>query len=35
MDHPVIARLRREHLIEVSERGSRYLWTARVWEATA
>lgn len=32
-EHPVLTRLRREKLIEVTERGSRYLWTARVWEA--
>lgn len=34
MDHPVMSRLMREHLVEVSQRGSRYLWTARVWEAS-
>jgi methylase of polypeptide subunit release factors len=33
-ENPVMARLRREKIVEVSERGSRYLWTARVWEAT-
>jgi methylase of polypeptide subunit release factors len=33
-EHPVLAKLRKEHLIEVTERGSRYLWTARVWEAS-
>lgn len=34
-EHPVVSRLRKERLVEVSQRGSRYLWTARVWEATA
>jgi methylase of polypeptide subunit release factors len=34
MDHPVMSRLMRENLVEVSQRGSRYLWTARVWEAS-
>ncbi len=33
-EHPVMIRLRRERLVDISERGSRYLWTARVWEAT-
>jgi methylase of polypeptide subunit release factors len=34
MDHPVMSRLMRENLVEVAQRGSRYLWTARVWEAS-
>lgn len=33
-EHPVMVRLRNERLVDVAERGSRYLWTARVWEAT-
>lgn len=34
-EHPVMQRLRKENVIHVTERGSRYLWTARVWEASA
>lgn len=34
-EHPVFAGLRKEKVIDVTERGSRYLWTARVWEAKA
>jgi methylase of polypeptide subunit release factors len=34
-EHPVMTGLLKEKLIEVTQRGSRYLWTARVWEATA
>ncbi len=34
-EHPVFARLRGEKLIDVTERGSRFVWTARVWEARA
>lgn len=34
-EHPVIVKLRTESLIDIQQRGSRYLWTARVWEATA
>ncbi|MCI0425653.1 MAG: 50S ribosomal protein L11 methyltransferase, partial [Actinobacteria bacterium] len=32
-EHPEVLRLIKERLIEVTQRGSRYLWTARVWEA--
>lgn len=32
-EHPVMIGLLREKLIDVTQRGSRYLWTARVWEA--
>jgi ribosomal protein L11 methyltransferase len=34
MEHPVMNGLVRERLVEVTQRGSRYLWTARVWEAS-
>jgi methylase of polypeptide subunit release factors len=33
-EHPALMRLLKDRVIEVSQRGSRYLWTARVWEAT-
>lgn len=32
-EHPVMMGLLKEKLVEVTQRGSRYLWTARVWEA--
>jgi methylase of polypeptide subunit release factors len=35
MEHPVMSGMVRERLVEVTQRGSRYLWTARVWEASA
>jgi methylase of polypeptide subunit release factors len=35
MEHPVMTGMVRERLVEVTQRGSRYLWTARVWEASA
>lgn len=33
-EHPVMIGLLKEKLIDVTQKGSRYLWTARVWEAT-
>jgi methylase of polypeptide subunit release factors len=33
-EHPVLVKLRTDSLIDIQQRGSRYLWTARVWEAT-
>ncbi len=32
---PAVLRLLRERVIDLTERGSRLLWTARVWEITA
>ena len=34
-EHPALTTMVKEKLVEVSRKGSRYLWTARVWEATA
>ena len=34
-DHPAILRLAQEKVINVTQRGSRMLWTARVWEVSA
>ncbi|HSL24857.1 MAG TPA: 50S ribosomal protein L11 methyltransferase [Acidimicrobiia bacterium] len=34
-EQPAVLRLLRERVIELTERGSRLLWTARVWEMTA
>lgn len=33
-ENPAIMRMAQEKLIDVTERGSRMIWTARVWEAT-
>lgn len=33
-EHPALATMVKEKLIDVTQRGSRYLWTARVWEAS-
>ncbi len=32
-EHPVMTGMLKEKLVQVTQRGSRYLWTARVWEA--
>ena len=32
VEQPAVIRLIRERVIELTERGSRYLWTARIWE---
>lgn len=34
-EQPAVLRLLRERVIDLTERGSRLLWTARVWEITA
>ncbi|MDP3984313.1 MAG: 50S ribosomal protein L11 methyltransferase [Acidimicrobiia bacterium] len=34
-DQPAVLRLLRDRVIDLTERGSRLLWTARVWEVTA
>ena len=34
-DSPTILRLAKEKVIDITRRGSRSLWTARVWEVTA
>lgn len=34
-EHPALLSMVRQRLIEVSQKGSRYIWTARVWEATS
>lgn len=31
-DDPALLRLLKEKVIDLTERGSRFLWTARVWE---
>lgn len=33
-EHPAVSKLLNEGVIGVSQRGSRFVWTARVWEAT-
>ena len=33
-DSPALLRLARERVISITQRGSRWLWTARVWEIT-
>ncbi len=33
--HPALLRLLRERLIKLTQRGSRFMWTARVWEISA
>lgn len=33
-EHPALTTMVKEKLVEVTRKGSRYLWTARVWEAT-
>lgn len=34
-EQPAVIRLIRDRVIELTERGSRYLWTARIWEIRA
>jgi hypothetical protein len=34
-EQPAVIRLIRDRVIELTERGSRYLWTARIWEIQA
>ena len=34
-DNPTILRMAQEKMIDITQRGSRIIWTARVWEATA
>ena len=34
-EQPAVLRLVRDRVIDLSERGSRLLWTARIWEVTA
>ena len=34
-EHPAILRMAQEKMIDITQRGSRMIWTARVWEATA
>jgi hypothetical protein len=34
-EQPAVLQLLRERVIDLTERGSRLLWTARVWEVTA
>jgi hypothetical protein len=31
-EHPALLELLKEKVIDLSQRGSRFLWTARVWE---
>ncbi|HEX6947568.1 MAG TPA: 50S ribosomal protein L11 methyltransferase [Acidimicrobiia bacterium] len=33
-EHPALAKMVKEKLVDVTRKGSRYLWTARVWEVT-
>lgn len=33
-ENPAIRRMARDEIIDVTQRGSRMIWTARVWEAT-
>ncbi|HVR80265.1 MAG TPA: methyltransferase domain-containing protein [Acidimicrobiia bacterium] len=35
VEQPAVIRLIRDRVIELTERGSRYLWTARIWEIQA
>lgn len=34
-EHPSLTELVRNKVIDITKRGSRSLWTARIWEATA
>ena len=34
-EDPAILRMAHDELIDITQRGSRMIWTARVWEATA
>jgi hypothetical protein len=34
-EQPAVIRLIRDRVIDLTERGSRYLWTARIWEIQA
>lgn len=34
-EHPAVIDMVRRKVIEISQRGSRFLWTARIWEGTA
>ncbi|HLV91380.1 MAG: 50S ribosomal protein L11 methyltransferase [Acidimicrobiales bacterium] len=33
-EHPALTRMVKDKLVDVTRKGSRYLWTARVWEVT-
>jgi release factor glutamine methyltransferase len=35
VEQPAVIRLIRDRVIDLTERGSRYLWTARIWEIKA
>ena len=35
VEQPAVIRLVRDRVIDLTERGSRYLWTARIWEIKA
>jgi methylase of polypeptide subunit release factors len=34
-EHPAVIDMVRQKMIDITQRGSRFLWTARVWEGTA
>jgi hypothetical protein len=34
-EQPAVIRLIRDRVIQLTERGSRHLWTARIWELRA
>lgn len=34
-EHPALVRLMRDKVVNLTQRGSRFLWTARVWEISA
>lgn len=34
-EHPAVLDMMRQKVIDISQRGSRFLWTARIWEGTA
>ncbi len=34
-EHPALLELLKEKVIDLTQRGSRFLWTARIWEITA
>lgn len=34
-EHPAVIDMVRQKVIEITKRGSRFLWTARIWEGTA
>lgn len=34
-EHPAVLNMVRQKVIDISQKGSRFLWTARIWEGTA